>query len=61
MAVLFMAILNGGAAFIVQMAVESGQRIEVERQGKIVVSQSFFNAGISSAQRVAEATSGSNG
>ena len=39
MAVLFMAFLNGGAAFIVQMAVESGQRIEVERQGKIVVSQ----------------------
>jgi membrane protease YdiL (CAAX protease family) len=57
MAVLFMAFLNGGAAFIVQMAVESGQRIEVERQGKIVVSQSFLD-GISSAQRVAEATSG---
>jgi membrane protease YdiL (CAAX protease family) len=57
MAVLFMAFLNGGAAFIVQMAVESGQRIEVERQGKIVVSQSFLD-GINSAQRVAETTSG---
>jgi membrane protease YdiL (CAAX protease family) len=56
MAVLFMAFLNGGAAFILQMAVETGQRIQVERQGKIVVSQSFLD-GIISAQRVAEATS----
>jgi membrane protease YdiL (CAAX protease family) len=56
-AVLFMAFLNGGAAFILQMAVETGQRIEVEREGKIVVSQSFLD-GINSAQRVAEATSG---
>jgi membrane protease YdiL (CAAX protease family) len=57
MAVLFMAFLNGGAAFILQMAVETGQRIEVEHQGKIVVSQSFLD-GINSAQRVADASSG---
>ena len=43
-AVLFMAILNIVAAFVVRDAVKSGQRIEVERQGKIVVSRWFLNA-----------------
>ena len=42
MAVLFMAFLNGGAAFITRLAVESGQRVEAEREGKIVVSRSFL-------------------
>jgi len=44
MAVLFMAFLNGGAAFITRLAVESGQRVETEEQGKIVVSRSFLEA-----------------
>jgi len=42
-AVLFMAFLNGGAAFVVRIAVESGQRVAVERSGKIVVSQRFLD------------------
>ncbi len=42
--VLFMAILNGFAAFVLQIAVQSGERAEVERRGKIVVSQNFLNA-----------------
>jgi membrane protease YdiL (CAAX protease family) len=41
-AILFMGFLNGAAAFVVDSAVESGQRIEVERQGKIVVSRWFL-------------------
>lgn len=44
MTVLFMAILNVLAAFVVRAAVASGQRIEAERQGKIVVSRSFLQA-----------------
>ncbi|MGO9087718.1 MAG: type II CAAX prenyl endopeptidase Rce1 family protein [Candidatus Sulfotelmatobacter sp.] len=56
-AVFFMAFLNGSAAFVVRMAVESGQRIEAERLGKIVVSRSFLND-LNSAARVAQATSG---
>jgi membrane protease YdiL (CAAX protease family) len=43
-AVLVMAVLNGLAAFGVRTAVSTGQRIEAERHGKIVVSQSFWNA-----------------
>jgi membrane protease YdiL (CAAX protease family) len=39
-----MAFLNGGAAFIVRFAVESGERMEAERQGKIVVSDRFLQA-----------------
>jgi membrane protease YdiL (CAAX protease family) len=39
-----MAFLNGMAAFVVATAVESGERAEAERQGKIVVSGSFLNA-----------------
>jgi hypothetical protein len=44
-------------AFIVRMAVESGPRIEAERQGKIVVSHSFLE-GLTSAEQVADGTSG---
>jgi membrane protease YdiL (CAAX protease family) len=41
---LFMVLLNVGAAYVVRIAVESGQRLEVEHQGKIVVSHGFYNA-----------------
>ncbi len=44
MAILFMAILNVLAAFLVRNAVTAGQRMNVELQGKIVVSRRFFNA-----------------
>jgi len=44
MAILFMAIVNGAAAFVLSMAVESGQRFEAELQGKIVVSSWFLRA-----------------
>jgi membrane protease YdiL (CAAX protease family) len=44
MGVLFMAALNVMAAIAVRMAVTSGQRVEAERSGKIVVSRRFFNA-----------------
>jgi len=57
MAVLFMAGLNVGAAFVVSLAVHSGERILAERRGKIIVSASFLE-GVSSAERVARATSG---
>jgi hypothetical protein len=40
--VLFMAFLNGAAAFVVDIAVQAGQRIDIERQGKIVVSRWFL-------------------
>jgi membrane protease YdiL (CAAX protease family) len=43
-AILFMALLNVGAAFVVTIAVDSGERFEAERQGKIVVSRAFLNA-----------------
>lgn len=43
-AFLFMVALNVIAAFAVDIAVESGQRIEAERQGKIVVSSWFLSA-----------------
>jgi hypothetical protein len=56
-AVLFMAFLNGGAAFVVRAAVDAGERIQVERQGKIIVSRNFLK-GLLSAERVAQATSG---
>jgi hypothetical protein len=42
--ILFMAFLNGCAAWIIRLAVESGERIELERQGKTVVSERFFEA-----------------
>jgi membrane protease YdiL (CAAX protease family) len=44
MTVVFMAALNIMAAFALRIAVTSGQRVEAERSGKIVVSRSFFNA-----------------
>ncbi|MCU1303466.1 MAG: family intrarane metalloprotease [Candidatus Sulfotelmatobacter sp.] len=40
--VLFMMALNIGAAFVVQIAVECGERIEAERRGKIIVSGYFL-------------------
>lgn len=40
---LFMAILNGGAAFAVIMMVDAGERLEAERQGRIVVSSAFLD------------------
>ena len=43
MAILVMALLNGCAAFITRLAVESGQRVDVERSGRIVVSQRFLD------------------
>jgi membrane protease YdiL (CAAX protease family) len=43
-AILFMAILNVCAAFLVSVAVDSGERFQVEQQGKIVVSRSFLEA-----------------
>jgi membrane protease YdiL (CAAX protease family) len=42
-AVFFMAVINVLAALVVQSAVKSGERLEAEHQGKIVVSQSFFD------------------
>lgn len=51
LSVLFMIILNGFAAAVLIMAVDSGERVEAERQGKIVVSRHFLNA-----VREAEAT-----
>ena len=41
--VLFMAVLNVLAAFVVLSAVKSGERLEVERHGKIVVSGWFLD------------------
>jgi len=40
--ILAMAFLNGAAAFMVSLAVDSGQRMEAEKNGKIVVSRSFL-------------------
>ncbi|HEY0312113.1 MAG TPA: CPBP family intramembrane glutamic endopeptidase [Allosphingosinicella sp.] len=39
---LFMLVIHGVAAFVVVGAVKAGQRVAVERQGRIVVSASFF-------------------
>lgn len=39
--VIVMAALHGVTAFAIIAAIESGQRLEIERQGKIVVSRSF--------------------
>jgi membrane protease YdiL (CAAX protease family) len=39
---LVMAMINGMAAFVVSMAVESAERVEAERQGKIVVTWAFL-------------------
>jgi membrane protease YdiL (CAAX protease family) len=40
---LFMALLNIGAAYAVSIAVDSGERFEAERRGKIVVSRTFLD------------------
>ena len=58
-AVVFMAVLNGGAAFVVRIAVDSGERIQAERQGKIVVSRDFLDAA-KRAEATARESSGSN-
>ena len=42
--VFFMAMLNCLAAFVVITAVDSGERLEAERRGKIVVSRWFLDA-----------------
>jgi membrane protease YdiL (CAAX protease family) len=53
MAVLFMAGLNIGAAFVVSAAVDSGERIEAEHKGKIVVSQEFLDE-VRAAEKIRE-------
>src|SRR5215469_15337778 len=53
LAILFMGVLNVGAAFVVRSAVEASQRIVAERQGKIVVSRSFID-GVEQAKRVSK-------
>src|SRR5947199_2898791 len=58
--VLMMIALNILAAFVVREAVSSGWRIEIERQGKIVVSRSFFNE-VRSLRTIDEGLSGSSG
>jgi hypothetical protein len=40
--ILLMFLVNGSAAFVLHSAVETAQRVEVERQGKIVVSHWFL-------------------
>jgi membrane protease YdiL (CAAX protease family) len=55
-AVFFMAMINGGAALVVRMAVESGQRLQAERQGKIIVSRSFLKAASSAKKHSAESS-----
>lgn len=42
LAILFMVLLNLGAAWAVTLAVDAGERVEAERQGKIVVSRRFL-------------------
>jgi membrane protease YdiL (CAAX protease family) len=43
-AFLFMGFLNGAAAFVVKLAVETCQRVQVEQSGKIVVSPRFLSS-----------------
>ena len=42
MAILFMAMLNAGAAFLIYMAVIAGERLEAEQHGEIIVSHHFL-------------------
>jgi len=44
-----LALVNIGAAYVVNFAVQAGQRLEAERQGKIVVSNGFKQAADSAA------------
>ena len=53
LAILFMGVLNVGAAFVVLGAVEAAQRISAERQGKIVVSHSFIEV-VEQAKRLSQ-------
>jgi membrane protease YdiL (CAAX protease family) len=41
---LFMAVLNGGAGFVLLMAVDAGERLNTELQGKIVVDGWFYQS-----------------
>src|SRR5207245_4610880 len=41
--VFLMLVVNGAAAFVLRLAVESGQSISAEQNGKIVVSRRFLN------------------
>jgi len=50
-AIFFMGAINVGAAFMLRGAVEAGQRIVIERQGKIAVSKTFLD-GLESAKRL---------
>jgi len=53
-AVLFMAFLNGGAAFIVRIAVDTGERMQAERHGKIIVHHWFLDAASAAVKDSAE-------
>ena len=48
LAMLFMAVLNGVAVFAVREAVLSAMRVELEQQGKLVVTLGFYNEGVES-------------
>ena len=56
-AIIGMALLNGGAAFVVYLGVISGERLRAESTGKIVVDKWFFRA-ITPATYGEEAASG---
>jgi len=53
--VLFMIVLNVLAAFVVTTAVDSGERVAVERQGKTVVSRTFLDAANTAAESFSKA------
>jgi membrane protease YdiL (CAAX protease family) len=55
-AVFFMAMINGGAALVVRMAVDSGHRLQAERHGKIIVSRSFLKAASSAEKDSAQSS-----
>ena len=48
MSVLFMAVVNAGAGYVLYTAVQSGQRLAYERSGKIVVDDWFYDEQLSS-------------
>lgn len=54
--VFLMLVVNVLAAFVLKTTFEAGQRVEVERQGKMVVSRSFFNK-VRAAETAAQDTS----
>jgi membrane protease YdiL (CAAX protease family) len=53
--VLVMIVLNVLAAFVVTAAVDSGERVAVERQGKTVVSRTFLDAANTAAEYYSKA------